>query len=220
MSDPSLFAPRDVSDVEALITAAPLAWVVSPTEGSALATPIPLLIADGWTGDAPPRLIGHFARTNPHVERLRRDPRALLLFMGPNAYVSPSWMADRSQAPTWNYMCAQLQATIRFQDAPGDAEAAITRLAALLERGRPGAWSPAEMAERFQRLAQGVVAFEATIDATMVKFKLGQDERRDVFADIVAGLSQSGEADLVAWMQRFATTASDGPAASSLAKTL
>ena len=220
MADPGLFAPRDASDVETLIVAAPLAWVVSPSGGAPLATPIPLLIADGWTADVAPRLIGHFARTNPQVERLRRDPQALLLFMGPNAYVSPSWMADRSQAPTWNYACAQLHATIRLQDAPGEAEAAITRLATLMEQGRPGAWSPAEMAERFQRLAQGVVAFEATVSGTMAKFKLGQDERRDVFPDIIAGLAQSGQADLVRWMQYFDVTAADGPTAPSLAKTI
>jgi transcriptional regulator len=191
---------------------------VSPTGGAPLATPIPLLIADGWAADVSPRLIGHFARTNPQVERLRRDPQALLLFMGPNAYVSPSWMADRSQAPTWNYACAQLHATIRFQDAPGDAEAAVTRLATLMERGRPGAWSPGEMAERLQRLAQGVVAFEATVSGTMAKFKLGQDERGDVFSDIIAGLSQSGQIDLVLLMERFAAAAADGPTAPTLAK--
>ncbi|MDB5465090.1 MAG: FMN-binding negative transcriptional regulator [Phenylobacterium sp.] len=218
MADPGLFAPRDDSDVEALIAAAPLAWVVSATGGPPLATPLPLLIAHGWAGRAPPRLIGHFARTNPQVERLRREPQALLLFMGPNAYVSPSWMADRRQAPTWNYACAQLHATIRFQDAPGDAEAAVTRLANLMEQGRPGAWSPAEMAERLARLARGVVAFEAEVSGTTAKFKLGQDERRDVFADIVAGLSQSGHAELALWMQSFAMTASDGPTNPSLAK--
>jgi transcriptional regulator len=218
VADPSLFAPRDDADIEALIAAAPLAWVVSATGGPPLATPLPLLIADGWTGDAPPRLIGHFARTNPQVERLRREPQALLLFMGPNAYVSPSWMADRRQAPTWNYACAQLHATIRFQDAPGDAEAAVTRLATLMEQGRPRAWSPAEMAERLERLARGVVAFEAEVSGTSAKFKLGQDERRDVFADIAAGLSQGGQSDLVVWMQSFAVTPSDGPADPSLAK--
>jgi predicted FMN-binding regulatory protein PaiB len=218
MADPGLFARRDDSDIEGLVAAAPLAWVVSPSGGAPLATPIPLLVADGWTGDGPPRLVGHFARTNPQVERLRNDPRALLLFMGPNAYVSPSWMADRRQAPTWNYACAQLHATIRFQDAPGDAEAAVTRLASRMEQGRPDAWSPAEMAERLGLLARGVVAFEAEVSGTTAKFKLGQDERRDVFTDIVAGLCQDGHADLVHWMQSFAMPDADGPTASSLAK--
>jgi predicted FMN-binding regulatory protein PaiB len=218
MADPSLFAPRDNADIEALIAAAPLAWVVSVTDGPPLATPLPLLIADGWRGAAAPRLIGHFARSNPQVERLRRHPHALLLFMGPNAYVSPSWMTDRTQAPTWNYACAQLQATIRFLDAPGDAEAAVTRLAAQMEQGRPAAWSPAEMAERLGLLARGVVAFEAEVSGTTAKFKLGQDERCDVFADIVAGLGQGDHADLVHWMQSFAMSDSEGPTVPSLAK--
>ncbi len=220
MAEPALFAPRQASDVETLIALAPLAWVVSTTGGAPLATPLPLLVAEGWSGAAPPRLIGHFARSNPQVERLRHDPRALLLFMGPNAYVSPSWMSDRTQAPTWNYACAQVHATIRFKDAPGDAEAAVARLAALMEEGRPKAWSPAEMGDRFQRIARGVVAFEADVDDTTAKFKLGQDERRDVFTDILAGLSRTGQAALVHWMQDYATATGDSDPTNGLAKTI
>jgi transcriptional regulator len=35
------------------------------------------------------------------------------------------------------------------------------------------------------------------------RFKLGQDERNDVFADIMTGLNQAGSAELHTWMREF-----------------
>jgi transcriptional regulator len=203
MASPELFAPRDDADIARLIAQAPLAWVVSLGGGPPMATPLPLAVASG-AQEAGLRLYGHFARNNPQVEHLRRDPSALLLFMGPHAYVSPSWMSDRTQAPTWNYACLQMQARIEFDDRPDAALEAVGRLSSLMEHERPNAWSPAEMGSRLERLARGVVAFHATITTCQAKFKMGQDERPDVFADILAGLARTGEGTVEAWMRRFA----------------
>lgn len=35
------------------------------------------------------------------------------------------------------------------------------------------------------------------------KFKLGQDERDDVFVDITTGLARSGQDELLQWMKVF-----------------
>jgi hypothetical protein len=65
-----------------------------------------------------------------------------------------------------------------------------------------------------------VVAFDAQVTATKAKFKLGQDERRDVFADILAGLAADGDSELVCWMQAYAAATSDGAGGPGLAKTI
>ena len=59
------------------------------------------------------------------------------------------------------------------------------------------------MGERRDRLSANVVGFEARVIRANARFKLGQDERDDVFADILAGMSTSGDAALVDWMRRF-----------------
>src|SRR5205814_1036756 len=99
-----LFTPRSQQDLERLITEYPLAWVVSPG-ADVRATLLPLQAvkdAGRMTG-----LMGHFARSNPQVQLLQREPRALILFLGTQGYISPSWMTDRTRAPTWNYVSAQ-----------------------------------------------------------------------------------------------------------------
>jgi len=193
------YAPADPGDVARLIAAAPMAWLVSAEPFAA--TPLPVQAVTAADG-AVVRLDGHFSRRNPHVAILRERPAARFLVMGPNAYVSPSWMADRSQAPSWNYASAQLTARVRLIDDEAGVLASLDGLIARHEAGRPGAWSAAEMGERRSRLARGVVAFEADVEAVRPMFKLSQDDRDDVYADILRGLTTDGAADLADWVRR------------------
>jgi hypothetical protein len=58
-----------------------------------------------------------------------------------------------------------------------------------------------------------VIGFRANVSAIRAKFKLGQDERDDVFGDIIAGLEQSSEQDeLLEWMQQFNARGGPDPA--------
>src|SRR3989454_12436337 len=74
------------------------------------------------------RLMGHFARSNPQVQLLQAQPRALILFLGVHGYISPSWTADRTQAPTWNYASAQFDTDIEFFEDPAAIEAHLRDL--------------------------------------------------------------------------------------------
>jgi len=201
-SPPEKYAARSEADVLALVTANPFAWVVSAGEGFS-ATPLPLRPRLDDAGQLT-ALAGHFARSNPQVERLRAQPRALMLFMGPHGYVSPSWMADRTQAPTWNYACAAFDCDITFDESPGATRAVLDDLIEAMEAGRPKAWRTDDMGPRYEGLSRGVVGFRAEIRARRGVFKLGQDERDDVFADIMAALRQQGPQDLARLMDVYA----------------
>ena len=198
-SKPAKYAPRDPADIKALVTDHPFAWIVSAGEPwSATALPLRPRFDDGGGLVA---FVGHFARNNPQVERLRALPRALLLFMGPHAYVSPSWMADRTQAATWNYASAAFDCTLSLvDDADGIADA-LRDLIDAMEQGRPDLWSLDDMGERASKLARGVVAFRADIIDVQAAFKLGQDERDQEYGEIIAGLEAAGEHALVAAMK-------------------
>jgi len=189
-------------DVLTLVREHSFAWVVSAGPGFR-ATPLPLrprLDASGKLAG----FIGHFARSNPQVEDIRQTGRALMLFLGPHGYISASWMQDRTQAPTWNYMAAQFECSMTMiDDAEGIADC-LDVLIGSMEEGRPNAWSMSEMGERAARLARGVVGFHADIIASRPVFKLGQDERDDVFADIIEGLGREAGGDaLLGPMKRY-----------------
>lgn len=197
---PEKFAPRSQADVLRLVTENPFAWVVATADGSA--TPLPLRpVLDG--AGALTGFLGHFARSNAQVEVLRAMPTARLLFMGPHGYISPSWMADRTQAPSWNYASAAFDCDLDLIDSPEDLRALMDDIIGAMEAGRPRAWSAVEMGERYDSLSRGVVGFRARIGAQRPVFKLGQDERDAEFGEILQGLRAEGQGGLADWMADF-----------------
>ncbi len=151
----------------------------------------------------PQRLLGHFGRNNPQVRALAQAPQATILLLGPHGYISPSWFEDRTQAPTWNYAWTVFDVEVELRDTPSDTHALLGGLIGQVEDGRPAQWQTIDMGERYERLAAGVVGFHAHIKSVRSKFKLGQDERDDVFADILRGLDVTAQTELADWMRRF-----------------
>ena len=194
------YAPPSAADVARLIKEFPLAWIVSAAPDF-LATPLPLRPRFDDEG----RLLelhGHYSRGNPQVVALRSHPRALVMFMGPQGYVSPSWMADRTQAPTWNYASAQFVVDVQFIATDAELDPLMEDMVDAMESHREHAWHAGEMGPRYRKLTERVVGFRMLVRGGRVKFKLGQDERDDVYGDIVHGLDQEGSAELLEWMRR------------------
>jgi acetyl esterase/lipase/predicted FMN-binding regulatory protein PaiB len=197
-----LFASRHSDDLSQLVQQQPLAWIVSGAPGAQQATPLPIQLLCDAEG-RPKTLLGHFARSNAQLQAVAADGRATVLLIGPHGYVSPSWFNDRTRAPTWNMAWAMLDVQIELHDSKADADRLIGGLAAQLEEGRPGAWRIEEMGPRYHGLATAVVGFEAHVLAVKSSFKLGQDERDDVFHDILRALDINGDVALAKWMRRF-----------------
>jgi transcriptional regulator len=195
------FAPPSPGDVARLLKEFPLAWVVAVASGEFHASPLPLrprFDADGRLTE----LAGHMSRANPLVAAFRANPRGLVTFLGPHGYVSPSWMADRTQAPTWNYAAAHFTVDIAFIDSDAELDPLLDDMVEAMESNRPRAWSAAEMGPRYRKLADRVIGFRAAVRSGRVKFKMGQDEREDVYGDIVKGLAGEQSTELLDWMRR------------------
>lgn len=200
MNTHPVYKPGSTKDVDRMIAAHPFALVISSTDGAPMATPVPLLLERGADGRM--SLLGHVPRTHPHTDLLRRQPRALAVFQGAHGYISPSWLSDRTQAPTWNYESVQLDIEVEFDDSDEATQTALTRLVDHMERGRPNAWSVAEMGVRYAKLAPYVVAFRARVVDGYAKFKLGQNERPGDRVEILAGLERTEQPALVEAMRR------------------
>ncbi|HJP68629.1 MAG TPA: FMN-binding negative transcriptional regulator, partial [Sphingomicrobium sp.] len=174
----SLFSPLEPSDVKRLVEAYPLCWIVSGGASKRYATPLPLLAeqdADGQVAS----LFGHIAYSNPQQKALEEDPRATILCMGPQGYISPELVSNPTWGPTWNYAVCRFECDLRF--VPEETDAALHQLAVALEGKGPGAWSPVRMGERYHQLRKHIVAFRARVLETHARFKLGQDENAVVF---------------------------------------
>jgi transcriptional regulator len=144
------------------------------------------------------RLIGHMMRRNPLLQALTEDPRALILFTGPQGYISPSAAGDRRWIPTWNFAQVRLEAEIAFE--PEGIDSALAALVDAAETGQDNPWTIDEAGPRYDDLAKLVIAFSAMPTKVAGAFKLGQDERPEVIRSIIDNTQDQA---LVRWMRRF-----------------
>ena len=184
-------------DVRDLIADYPLAWVSAPGGDMASPTLLPLLgeyDADGRLT----HLLGHMTRRNALFAALTAAPRSLILFQGPQGYVSPEHAGARNWAPTWNYTQLRIEADIEF--LPDETAMSVEVLTDAMEQGRAAPWKTTEIANRYDGMLRAIIAFRARVVQVRGRFKLGQDESRPVLANIVASHE---DAALVRWMKRF-----------------
>lgn len=193
----SAFESFDDADVSDLIREYPLAWVQSPSHGAATSSLLPLVAETDGAGRLV-SLLGHMARANPLFQALTASPRASILFQGPQSFISPSWVRLPSWAPTWNFAQLRIDAEIVFN--PEAADEALETLMDAMEGNRPDRWQVANMGPRYEVMKARIVAFRATVHTLSGRFKLGQDERPEILADILAHMP---DADMARWMRRF-----------------
>ncbi|HEY5710454.1 MAG TPA: FMN-binding negative transcriptional regulator [Allosphingosinicella sp.] len=124
---------------------------------------------------SPDRLRFHLARGNRAAASLD-GRRAILSFLGPDAYVSPDWYGTPDQVPTWNYLAVEAEGTLRRLD---EAELAtlLDDLGAAHERRLAPKlpWTRDKMSPgRFEAMLKAITGFELEIEELRGTRKLGQ----------------------------------------------
>ena len=134
MRTAKIFQPKDAEGLGEFIRQQPLASLVSCIENDFEATQLPLLAELDLEGNVV-ELIGHMARSNRHVEMIEQNPRAIAVFLGAHGHISPSWMRDRTQAPTWNFETAHFVVDVSFVQTQDETAEAVARLLDAMEDG-------------------------------------------------------------------------------------
>jgi transcriptional regulator len=188
MYQPAHFVERDADALLALMTAHPLATLIRG--GTELAADIlPLEVARtgaGW------RITGHVARANTLWREADGRP-VLLLFQGPQAYVSPNWYPSKFQhgkaVPTWNYAMVQVHGTLRAIQDPEWLHALVTRLTERHETGRRVPWHVADAPPDYlDAMLKAIVGIEIEVTRVEGKFKLSQNRSAEDLTGVVRGL--------------------------------
>src|ERR1700743_1829913 len=93
MYRPTYFREDRPEILHALIRVQPFAQLVTAGEQGLMANPLPLLLDAEASANG--TLRGHLARANDQVAALRAGGEALVIFQGPQAYISPSWYPSK-----------------------------------------------------------------------------------------------------------------------------
>ena len=182
-----------------------LATLVTMTADGMIASHLPLLIDPN---PAPyGTLIGHLARANPQTKTTDQAVQAMVVFQGPDGYISPSLYATKRETekvvPTWNYVAIHAYGTIAFFDDPDRLLGVVTRLTRQYETPRRQPWAVTDAPADFvQGMLRAIVGLSIPIDRLEGKYKMSQNRPKADHAGIVAGLERDGPPDLAAEVAR------------------
>jgi len=143
-------------------------------------------------------LLGHVSRANP-VWRQGDALRALAVFVGPQAYVSPAWYATKATdprvVPTWNYAAVHVSGTLRFFHDASRLHDLLTRLTDRFESMRSTPWHVSDApADFIERMSTGIVGLELEIDRMQGKWKMSQNRPPADRAGVIEGLRHEARA--------------------------
>ena len=193
---PPAFRVDELDALHGVMRDARLANLVTATADGLVATPLPLFLVpeEGSYGT----LYGHVARANPQW-KLPPAGDAMALFMGPEAYVSPSWYPSKLEhgkvVPTWNYLTVHAYGAVEFFEDADRLLRVVTRLTDLHERTRAQSWAVADAPEAFvQAQLRGIVGLRLPITRLEGKCKMSQNRSAADRAGVAAGLAASDHA--------------------------
>jgi transcriptional regulator len=134
---------------------------------------------------------GHVSAQNPQQAAFDGARQAVIVFRGPQGYISPTWYATQtSVVPTWNFGVVHASGRPR----PITDKARTHDLLATRNERRVGSTGydfAAQPREYVDRMMQGITPFEMEIQALEGKFKLGQErsagDRNGVLAHLASG---------------------------------
>ncbi len=191
---PRHFKEDRVPELHAAIREIAFGTLVSAGPAGLIASHVPMLIEPE---PAPfGTLLGHIARANPHGA-VAPDTDALAIFLGPNAYITPSWYAAKREhgkvVPTWNYVAVHAYGRLRFFDDPARLLALVTRLTETHETPREAPWAVSDAPADFVRgMLDAIVGFELPLTRLEGKWKMSQNRPAIDRAGVVDGLGREG----------------------------
>ncbi|MES5482997.1 FMN-binding negative transcriptional regulator [Bradyrhizobium sp. INPA03-11B] len=191
---PPHFKMDELAPIHAAMRASKLATLVTATADGLIGTPLPLILNEN-EGDYG-TLYGHVARPNPQW-KLPAAGEAMAIFMGPDAYVTPSWYVTKAEhgkvVPTWNYVAVHAYGPAEFFEDADRLLDVVTRLTRLHESSRKEVWQVSDAPDDFIKAQlRGIVGFRMPITRIDAKKKMSQNRKLEDRAGVIAGLGESG----------------------------
>ncbi|USI73059.1 FMN-binding negative transcriptional regulator [Sphingomonas morindae] len=202
MYRPPAFRETHPERLHAAIRAHPLATLVSHGAAGLTANLIPFTLHGEGAAAV---LRAHLARANDQLADLRQSAPVLVIFQGPQAYVSPGWYPTKAEhgkvVPTWNYIMVQVRGTPRVIDCPVWLRAQIDQLTDAQEGGRARPWRLEDAPDGFVAAQMGgIVGLEIPVSHIEGKWKLSQNQPERNRIGVEQGLRADGRADMAEMM--------------------
>lgn len=205
MYTPPHFEESRREELHALMRARSLATLVTQSGRQINADHLPLLLLESDGSEYV--LQGHVARANPLWGTVSEGSEVLVIFQGPNQYISPKWYPSKQEhgkvVPTWNYLVVHARGRIRWNRDPTWLRQHLESATATHE-GTDHPWNVSDAPQGFiERMLSGIVGVEILITDLHGKWKLSQNREKRDRLGVIAGLktqSSDAAAEMLHWM--------------------
>lgn len=187
----SYFKEKDKKAILDFIEEYPFAFLTgSFSTGEQVATQIPILLEER---DGELYFQGHIMRNTDHHKAFTENPNALLVFTGPNCYVSATWYVNPVSGSTWNYMSVHVNGhfTILSND---ELKQLMRKLTLKFEKGNTESLTIFDNLpeEYVNSMLPAIVGFEIKADKIDTVFKLSQNKDEKSYDTIISKLDEQG----------------------------
>ena len=196
MYTPKAFVVEDLAMLHAAMKQSELATLVTNTTHGLVATHLPLLLDEskGEYGT----LIGHVSRANAQWRETDPEAEALIIFLGLDTYVSPSWYPAKQETgrvvPTWNYAAIHAYGRIIFFEDTDRLRTVVTELTQRHEASFPAPWKVSDApAVYIDSQLKAIVGFELQILRLEGKQKFNQNRSQEDRMGVIEGLRELGD---------------------------
>lgn len=210
MYQPPHFREERTDVLHSLMRSHPLATLISVRpDGEPEANVVPMLLDEGIGRMG--GLTAHLARANPQWKVLAETGRALVLFQGPDTYVTPSWYRTKQETgkvvPTWNYAIVQVRGNVTVHEDREWLSRQIRELTRSHEGARERPWAVEDAPETFiDAQLKGIVGLEIEITSIEGKWKVSQNRPVEDRAGVARGLEAETESGSALDMARLVKT--------------
>lgn len=189
-----LFDVQDLPKLHGLIRDNALGTLILPVRGHLQVDHLPFVLET-----SPANRLGtlhtHAARDNRMWEQVPDECDCMVVFSGPNAYISPSWYPSRKQhgrvQPSWYYSIVHAYGRMKLVHDRDGLARGIRAMTDYFEGDRPEAWSVDEAPANFiDALVPHIVGIDIEITDFVGKWQVGQQRNIADRAGIVAALRQ------------------------------
>ena len=196
MYQPPHFREDRLAVQHALIREQSLGLLITAGPGGLQANHLPFLIDAGKSERG--TLRAHLARANPQWGELAAVAECLVVFQGPQQYISPSLYPTKREhgkvVPTWNYITVHAWGRPQVIDDAAWLRCQVEDLTAHKEGTRAAPWHVSDAPEPFVAAQlKGIVGIEIPIARIEGKWKVSQNRPPVDQTGVVAGLRGNGD---------------------------
>lgn len=206
---PAHFAEDRIELLHSLIQAHPLGTLVTLEQDGMNANHLPFEIA-APSPEAPfGTLRAHIARGNPLWKNLDNASEALIVFQGPQAYITPAWYEEKQASgkvvPTFNYAVVHAYGKLRVIDDAQWLRGLLQRLTDQHESKQLSPWKVSDAPENYlQKMLAAIIGIEIPLSRISGKWKVSQNRPEQDRRNIAAGLSEGVDQNKLAMAQLVA----------------